>query len=102
MRTLRCRLKFDDNKVVTAEASSHSPMALVPVHYLGPVERLGSARCEEGDLGYVEWYLRGRARHVQATIEVSVEGEYDQLWDRKREAHPKARVRARAEALAAN
>jgi hypothetical protein len=77
-------------------------MALVPVHYVGPVERLGPARCEEGDLGYVEWYLRGRARHVQATFEVSVEGEYDQLWEHKRETRPKSLVRGPAEALAAN
>ena len=102
MRTLRCRLKFDDNRVIMAEASSHSPMAIVPVRYSGPAERLGPACCEEGDLGYVEWYLRGRARHVQARIEVSVEGEYDQLWQPKREPGSRSRVRTHAQAFATN
>ena len=77
MRTLLCKLTFDDNQVVTAQAASRCAKAFVPITYRGPVERLGAARCEEGDLGYAEWYLRGRARHLIATIEVSVKGEYD-------------------------
>ena len=58
----------------------------MPVIYIGPSERLGATLCEEGDLGYIEWYLRGRARYMQATIEVRVQGEYDEFWTDDSEA----------------
>jgi hypothetical protein len=80
MRTLKCKLRFPGNEIVTAEAASRAPGALVPVLYSGPSDQLGATLCNEGDLGYVEWYLRGRARYMQATIEVVVQGEYDELW----------------------
>ena len=69
MKAITCQLRFGDGRVVTARAASASPQSEVAVEYSGPVERLGAARCTKGSLGFVEWYLRGRARHVNASFQ---------------------------------
>ena len=96
MRSITCRLEFADGRLVTAQALSPSPADEAPVRYSGPVERLGAARCDKGRLGFVEWYLRGRARHVKARFEVVAKGEYarETLFSRKPvEPPPRARRR---------
>jgi hypothetical protein len=44
------------------------------------VERLGAYRLEKGELGFVEWFLRGRAPHVRARFRMITTGEYENRW----------------------
>jgi len=72
---------FPDGKRVVATASAASPEEEVPVVYRGPMERLGSG-CEKGALWYVEWFLRSRARNLEARFEIKNAGDYDRWgWE---------------------